>query len=624
MTNSLRAAAVVGAVGLGLFAAVTFGFAACTSDADQASAPSTPPDAARTTDAPPGPDAPSAPDALATLAAAVDALGGSAALAAAKAQTWTASGSQYDQLESYSPVPGEKDETTLQMTYTSAGAVSFEGPGHSLTWDGKTVEVLPGREPKFTQASRGKFGFTTGTETGYPPLDPSFMTSIEVAARWKQQAMRTPGVLLAWALANPSSVRADADETWNGSPSHVLRLVTPWGWPADVRLFVDAATKLPVKSETMEDDPVRGDTKVEITFTDWRPAGALKAPFALTHTLNGSKIETETRSAVTTETASGHRFDVPAMFQAGYDAAGAAWGTRSAQFFLRYQAFAYPLYFDQSVGVPPYVPGLVKDEVVATAGAKVVHYRFSFYNTMVVEMPTYLVVVEAPLYDSASAAAIADIKARFGAKPVKAVVSTHFHFDHTGGIRRYLAEWPNADLYVPAEVVDFYAALVKAPHTLATDTSWKTPWLGAIKPVAAPAAGAKNGAPTVLGDTGTSRTVKLFDMVVDHSKGHVVATLEDAHVVFTTDLDTPTGTDAGGPMPDGKEMSQHDVYARQLIANLAAASPSYTPVATPDMKFVCGHGAVGGWGELCVYGYGWGASGKPAPGTPIDPSKVCP
>ena len=103
-----------------------------------------------------------------------------------------------------------------------------------------------------------------------------------------------------------------------------------------------------------------------------------------------------------------------------------------------------------------------------------------------------------------------------------------------------------------------------------------------------------------------------------------MAVLDDEGIVFTTDLDTPTGKDAGGPMPDGKEMAQHDLYARQLIANLKAASPAYTPAAAPNMKFVCGHGAIGDWGELCVYGYGWGQAGKPTAGTPIDPSRVCP
>src|SRR5262249_34205172 len=142
-------------------------------------------------------------------------------------------------------------------------------------------------------------------------------------------------------------------------------------------------------------------------------------------------------------------------------------------------------YFDQSVGVPPYLPGLTPTEVVTTAGARVVHYKFTFYNTMVIEMPSSLIVVEAPLTDSASAAVIADLKTRFPGKPVKAIVSTHFHFDHSGGIRRYLGEYPTADLYVPAQQVDFYTQLARAPHTLAPDRTWQIPWTGSVKPVAA-------------------------------------------------------------------------------------------------------------------------------------------
>src|SRR5262249_10546313 len=155
----------------------------------------------------------------------------------------------------------------------------------------------------------------------------------------------------------------------------------------------------------------------------------------------------------------GDIFDVPPDFQVGFDPAGAAWGATQSQWFFRLQSFAFPMYFDQSVGLPPYLHGLAENGLVSPDGAQVFPYTFTFYNPLVVELPTSLIVVEAPLYESASLAAIADIKARFGGKPVKALVSTHFHVDHSGGIRSYLAEWPDADLYVPGQTDAFYADL---------------------------------------------------------------------------------------------------------------------------------------------------------------------
>jgi glyoxylase-like metal-dependent hydrolase (beta-lactamase superfamily II) len=556
----------------------------------------------------------------------VEALGGEAALAAATAQTAVASGVRYDEHESFSSVPGEDPLTTVQMNFTSTVDVDLVGQGQHGIWAGSTVEVIPGTNVSWTETSDGTYGFTTGSNSGSPGMDPGFMNSIQVAMRWKQQAMSTPAVLAKWALANGAGVTVGADQTWNGASYHVLTLKTPWGWPADVHVFVDPVTHLPVKSDTLEEDPVRGDTLYEVAFADFHKAGSLQAPFAITHSLNGSTVQSETRSAVTTDTSAnaGNAFAVPAGFQMGFDQAGTDWAKRSSQYFLRFQAFAFPLYFDQSVAIPPYVPGLVPHEVVPTSGAKVVQYQISYYNTMVVEMPTYLIVVEAPLYDSASAAVIADMKTRFPGKPVKAVVSTHFHFDHTGGIRRYLGEWPTADLYVPAESVDFYTALAKAPHTLAPDTTWKTPWTGSVKVVAPPVGGAMNGAATVLSDGGTTRTVKLFNMKVDHSKGTLVPILDSEQLLFTTDLDNPTGQDKGGSLPDGKERAAHDLYARQLYTNLKTAGAGYSPGSAPNMKFVGGHGAVGTWGELCVFGYGFGATGAPPMGTPIDASKVCP
>ena len=95
--------------------------------------------------------------------------------------------------------------------------------------------------------------------------------------------------------------------------------------------------------------------------------------------------------------------------------------------------------------------------------------------------------------------------------------------------------------------------------------------------------------------------------------------VDDADVMFTTDLYNPTPGGTGGPLPDGKDRPAHDLYARQLYTILGTLG--YTPAAHPALRIVGGHGAVGTWGELCVWGFGFGSAPHDVP---IDPAKVCP
>ena len=62
------------------------------------------------------------------------------------------------------------------------------------------------------------------------------------------------------------------------------------------------------------------------------------------------------------------------------------------------------------------------------------------HNSVLIEMKDYLIVVEAPSGDDRSMAVMAEVKKLVSNKPIKYLVNTHHHFDHSGGVRAYAAE----------------------------------------------------------------------------------------------------------------------------------------------------------------------------------------
>ena len=60
--------------------------------------------------------------------------------------------------------------------------------------------------------------------------------------------------------------------------------------------------------------------------------------------------------------------------------------------------------------------------------------------SVLIEMKDYLIVVEAPHGEQRSLAVMAEVKKLVPNKPIKYLVNTHHHFDHSAGVRAYAAE----------------------------------------------------------------------------------------------------------------------------------------------------------------------------------------
>jgi glyoxylase-like metal-dependent hydrolase (beta-lactamase superfamily II) len=62
------------------------------------------------------------------------------------------------------------------------------------------------------------------------------------------------------------------------------------------------------------------------------------------------------------------------------------------------------------------------------------------HHSVLIEFADHLMVVESPLYDGRAQAMLAEVKRLVPGKPIRYVVNSHHHFDHTGGLRAAAAE----------------------------------------------------------------------------------------------------------------------------------------------------------------------------------------
>jgi len=89
------------------------------------------------------------------------------------------------------------------------------------------------------------------------------------------------------------------------------------------------------------------------------------------------------------------------------------------------------------------------------------------HHSVAIEMRDYIVLFEAPLGDGRSNAAIEAAKKAIPGKPIRSVVNTHHHFDHSGGLRAAAAE--GATIVTHAINKAYFERAYAAPRTISPD-----------------------------------------------------------------------------------------------------------------------------------------------------------
>jgi glyoxylase-like metal-dependent hydrolase (beta-lactamase superfamily II) len=195
------------------------------------------------------------------------------------------------------------------------------------------------------------------------------------------------------------------------------------------------------------------------------------------------------------------------------------------------------------------------------------------HHSVAIAMRDHVIVVEAPLDEERALAVIGNVKETFPDKPIRFVVNTHHHFDHSGGLRPFVAAGATVVTHQSNRV--FYETAWAAPRTMVPDALSRAARTPAFRTVADR---------TVMTDD--SRTVEIHRIVNSpHSDGFLMVYLPAEKILveadaYTPGLAAPTGSAPTGPAP---AVSPVTLNLLQNVERLKLGVTQIAPLHGPRM-----------------------------------------
>jgi glyoxylase-like metal-dependent hydrolase (beta-lactamase superfamily II) len=255
--------------------------------------------------------------------------------------------------------------------------------------------------------------------------------------------------------------------------------------------------------------PVLGDVPVTVTYADYRDFGGVKFPTKIRQTFAGFPVLELTVTEVKANAAAD--ITVPdAVRQAGNP-------------YVRVQSQK------------------AADGVWYVAGGS--------HHSVVIEMKDHLIVVEGPLNDDRALAVIKEARTLVPGKPIKYLIVSHSHFDHSGGVRAFAGE--GATLITHDASRAYFEKVVAAPATVSPDHLAKSGKKAGVE-------GVKDR--RVLTD-GT-RTVEIRQIGgIQHADDMLMVYLPKEKFLIEADAYTP-------PAPNASPMSPPSPFTVSLADNV--------------------------------------------------------
>lgn len=215
-----------------------------------------------------------------------------------------------------------------------------------------------------------------------------------------------PHTLLLDALNHLTSLRWLGETKYNGKSNQIITFTQQDG--TEIALYFDTQTKLLEKFETIRDNLFDGDQAVTTTFSDY-------------HLVDGLQVPRQTSQIL------------------------GKWNSFKLKGDLKVTFNTHPneTLFDIPEGYVPVKPPQGEDALPVRKLSDKVFLLQNLpggYKTLFVAFKDYILVLEPPVNSAASEVAIETIKKTIPGKPIKYLAFSHYHYDHTGGIRGYIAE----------------------------------------------------------------------------------------------------------------------------------------------------------------------------------------
>jgi glyoxylase-like metal-dependent hydrolase (beta-lactamase superfamily II) len=159
------------------------------------------------------------------------------------------------------------------------------------------------------------------------------------------------------------------------------------------------------------------------------------------------------------------------------------------------------------------------------------------HHSVVIEMKDHVIVVEAPQNEERALAVLAEARKLVPSKPIRYLVNTHHHYDHSGGLRAAAAEGVTV---VTSEVNrPFLEWALSAPATVGPDRMAKAKGKATVEGV---------GDKRVMTDG--ARVVEIHQIAGNlHHDGLIMVYLPKEKLLIETDAFTPGPPNAQPPRP---------------------------------------------------------------------------
>ena len=249
-----------------------------------------------------------------------------------------------------------------------------------------------------------------------------------------------------------------------------------------VKAFVNDQN-LVEKVETLVDNPVLGDILLETSYSNYRDFGGVQFPARIVQRQGGFPILDINITSVRPNASA--PIEVPATVQ------------------------------------QPAPPLRVASQKMAEG---VWYLTGGTHHSVLVEFNDHAVVVEGPQSEARSLAVIAEVAKLLPTKPIRYLVNTHHHFDHSGGIRTFAAE--GAVILTHEANKPYFEKVFAAPRTMNPDRLARSGKQAVIETV---------GDKRILSDG--SRILELhFCKGLQHSEGMLFAYLPKEKLLVQSDL----------------------------------------------------------------------------------------